>query len=244
MFKKITNYLFPEVVEKVEKHNSQQKAKEKEEVDSILTPIKQLGRIVGLSAEHLRFDPTRKYHSEEDKSKVRFFVEREDAEKILDTCPIPSMQLIGPYYGGYGSGYGGGRYVVECDYKEYAMLYRNPYYNYIEEEVKPVLERVVQKKEDQMIRYMLISYEITFTNIANTIKDCHEINGHMTKEVADRIKVLMDKFIADVVKHEEELKQIALEQKKRLNKSLIERLDEEIEVMNRTKIGIEELKNA
>jgi hypothetical protein len=123
-------------------------------------------------------------------------------------------------------------------------LSKDDFDNYCETKLNPLfkmrMEKIIQLVSDEELftnMWPLVNkYEITFNTVLNVIDEYREMKTeqHLSEEIEDKILKIIDNFEQDVTKVKKQNKELKDEIDKGLEKSLNERLEIEVELLNKT----------
>ena len=110
------------------------------------------------------------------------------------------------------------------DISEYKTVYESKYKQYA---------KSVREFDNPIYYYIFSKYEDSIYIVANTLKDVYEHNGGLDDEVFQKVYVIIWKFKVALEEKTGELKHIEKLQHQAVSKSLIDRLDNEIEFIDK-----------
>lgn len=118
------------------------------------------------------------------------------------------------------------------DISEYKTVYESKYKQYANS-VRELLATVEREFDNPTYYYIFSKYEDSIYIVANTLKDVYEHNGGLDDEVFQKVYVIIWKFKVALEEKTSELKHIEKLQHQAVSKSLIDRLDNEIEFIDK-----------
>jgi hypothetical protein len=121
----------------------------------------------------------------------------------------------------------------KASYEEYKTVIGIDFYKFIDNDLQRMY--LTLKIRENRIKYshLLIKFETTFFILNNTIKECFNENGIITKEVRNSILTLLSEFEEEFELRREYLKGFNEIGYKIVNQSLVERLSTEIEFVRK-----------
>jgi hypothetical protein len=122
-----------------------------------------------------------------------------------------------------------GYYVWYASYDEYKQVYFNDFEIFLKNDLTNIYNILIENKNNQDYKYVLVKYEMTFLTILNTLNDSIQINGIITKDISTPILELLKQFhkaLKEQVNNKIELNNL---EKEAMNENLKNRLSFEIE---------------
>jgi hypothetical protein len=126
-----------------------------------------------------------------------------------------------------------GYYVWYASYDEYKQVYFNDFEIFLKNDLTNIYNILIENKNNQDYKYVLVKYEMTFLTILNTLNDSIQINGIITKDISTPILELLKQFhkaLKEQVNNKIELNNL---EKEAMNENLKNRLSFEIEYQKR-----------
>lgn len=174
-------------------------------------------------------------------STVRFRTRDLSAEIVKDTIPMESLaisrmerDLKSNWRERHISSYDMYDDILywEASFKEYEELYKPYYQEYIDETIKPLLSRVEVNYKNKLYFYIFTKYEDSIHIVYNALKDAKEQSGEISDELFQKSSVIVEKLKDAMDKKTGEIDYIEKLQQEAVSKSLIDRLDNEIEFID------------
>lgn len=123
-------------------------------------------------------------------------------------------------------------YRWEARTEEYDRVYGNKsFYSYIMKDFSPIFDTVVQNEDDH--QHLLNEYEDSFRTIVNSIEECMKYFGYTTQEVEEKSIAILEKFSSSVTEMEDERSILKEKLKEGTNKSIVDKLDFELDYLER-----------
>lgn len=196
--------------------------KHKKYIPKEIDGLSDLRRII--ESKNSMVDPMKQNYSGELWLKNRIYFESL-SKSFIKKVPLETIEFIREDEYGY--------YRWEACLSEYDKVYSSRFYEFIEEDLKPVYEIISKDRDNHMYHYILNRYELTFPTIITAIEESKSHIGHITEEVEGKLIHILEKFISEVkgIEKEEKAKEGAL--REATSKSVSEMLDFEIEFLDR-----------
>lgn len=189
------------------------------------TLVRDLKIIAELLGRELSKEGMSYFHTS--KETISFHTRGIRKEEVRRSVKLKSLRITDNRYGSIES------YFWEADYEEYKKVYESKYLSYanIVRELKDVVRDNFNNPD---YFYIFCKYEDSIYIVASTLKDEHENNnGEISEEVFKKAKEIIEKSGQAIMKRYRELEHIEELQKEAVSKSLIGRLDSEIEFIDK-----------
>ena len=124
-------------------------------------------------------------------------------------------------------------FVWEIDLKEYNKVYNSKEMRFIKNELRECLSLLKENKDDPSFSYLISKYELTLHTILNTLHESREISGYIDDRVKSKSIELLIDFSARVFECNVEKEEKKKRDLKATNDSLLKRLDDEEEYVNK-----------
>ncbi|MEM5009338.1 hypothetical protein WKH57_01325 [Niallia taxi] len=152
-------------------------------------------------------------------NKVRF---NSKNKKLTEMLPFKTLKLVYEYNTIK-------EYTYNMTYTEYYNCYLVRENKRFEELLSPVLLMLKDKTERDNYLSVCIRYAISIATVYNTIIESKEVNGEVTKNIADESYTLLSIFTNEVNSIKDSFKKDHNEEKAVVNNGLVERLREEVQ---------------
>lgn len=199
---------------------------EEEEYKFETTLVRDLKIIADLLGKEFPEKLTSSFRALKMEGTIQFYTEKVDTYKVRETIGLKSLKIVRNWENIETCSW-------EADYKEYEKVYRSKHLRYANV-VRELLD-VVQKNFDNAdYLYTFCKYEDSIYIVSSTLKDEYENNDRgISAEVFQKAKIIIEKFGQAFMKKYKELEHIEELQKEAVSKSLINRLDSEIEFIDK-----------
>ena len=183
-----------------------------------------LRELVDLLSYEFPHDKVESFREMNYSGKLTFMTESSySIEHVYRMIPMKTLQVTATYsHGTY----------WEADHGEYKEKYLSKQSAYSKTVIKPLLKTVEDNFNDKAFYYIFCKYEDSIYIVLNTLKDILDHNGSISREVLKKSSEIIDRFKVAIDKKIEEIEYVEELQKEAVSKSLIGRLDSEIEFMD------------
>jgi hypothetical protein len=121
----------------------------------------------------------------------------------------------------------------EASYSEYKRHYETDQHLYNSSVIEPLLNIVRENFNNRAYSYIFCKYEDSIHIVLNAIKDSIEYNGELTEEVFIKSKFIIEKLRVVLNEKQKEIEHIEKLQQEAAQKSIVGRLDAELEFIDR-----------
>lgn len=184
------------------------------------TLVRDLKAIADLLGKEFPFDKPYGYSG-----KYRFRTQDKSQEDVKNTLRLKTLQVAEEH-----------KFIRviywHVDEKEFKSVYESKY-SYYKKTIRNLLKIIEANFNNPDYFYTFCKYEDSIHIVANTLKDERENNdGDISKDVFEKSKTIIEKLGFAVVDKYEELKNLEKLQKEAVSKSLVNRLNDELDFMN------------
>lgn len=199
--------------------------KEEEDYKFETTLVRDLKIISDLLGKEFPESLTSKFYTSENAGTISFYTEKTDKNKVRKIIGLKSLKIEHEW-----------EYIETtswiADYKEYKKVYESKHLRYANT-IRELLGIVKKNFDNPDYFYTFCKYEDSIYIVASTLKDEYENNdSEISEEVLQKAAKIIEKFGQGFMKRYRELEYIEKLQQEAVSKSLLDRLDNEIEFID------------